>query len=72
MIEEGKSHLFESPFRTRKLGWGTCLGSATMYGIVGKTGGQIDVTSAPGRGATLSICFTRVGEEEEVWALLDE
>jgi signal transduction histidine kinase len=57
MTDEARRHLFE-PFRASKeSGAGTRLGLATVHGIVRQNGGQIEVDSAPGDGATFRIQF---------------
>jgi signal transduction histidine kinase len=51
-------HLFEPYFTTKTQGHG--LGLATVYGLVTRAGGSIDVASASGEGSTFRIALPRV------------
>ncbi|SEM82958.1 hypothetical protein SAMN05216436_10859 [bacterium A37T11] len=57
MDERTKSKMFEPFFTTKDVGEGTGLGMSIVYNTVQKHNGKIEVTTAPGEGASFILKF---------------
>jgi two-component system, cell cycle sensor histidine kinase and response regulator CckA len=63
---------FEPFYTTKPKGEGTGLGLATVYGIVTRTGGTVEIHSTPGEGTTIEVLLPATEAEPQVKWTPDE
>jgi two-component system, cell cycle sensor histidine kinase and response regulator CckA len=59
MSDEVQARMFEPFFTTKEAGKGTGLGLSTVFDIVSQAGGALSVSSALGRGTTMTVRLPR-------------
>ncbi len=59
MSEETIARAFDPFFTTKPMGQGTGLGLSMIYGFVRQSSGQVNISSKPGEGTTVSIHLPR-------------
>ncbi len=63
MEPDVKARVFEPFFTTKERGHGTGLGLATVYGIVSRSGGLIELDTKPGDGSTFRVLLPQIEEQ---------
>lgn len=64
IAEKDLARIFDPFFTTKEIGEGTGLGLSICYGIIKQHGGEIEISSAKGRGTTVVVTLP-IGEPHE-------
>jgi len=65
MTKSVLSQIFNPFFTTKKVNEGTGLGLSVVHGIIYSHGGEISVTSQPGKGTKFTISFSPISKTEK-------
>jgi signal transduction histidine kinase len=64
MSQDVLDRAFEPFFTTKNVGEGSGLGLSQVYGFVNQSGGDVKITSAPGKGTAVALYLPRCDESE--------
>ncbi|MXN65288.1 PAS domain-containing protein [Stappia sp. GBMRC 2046] len=72
MNAETLRRAFDPFFTTKAFGTGSGLGLPTVYGVVKRAGGHVEINSAPGEGTTITLYLPAAGSAAGVASIREE